>query len=228
VSDKESFLERWSRRKRGVCPDARQQPKAEIAAGGAQSEVPAAAPPSESQAPFDPASLPSIESIDAGSDIRAFLAAGVPADLTRAALRRAWSADPTVRDFIGLSENAWDFNASEGVPGFGSVTPENVRRLLAQAIGEPEPADPARAAGATPSAPEAPVPTSDSNPPAEPAAQQTDGHDASEEMQEYDATVDRRDAAPRGERNIAMQDKSGKQQSRRPLPRRSHGGALPE
>jgi hypothetical protein len=63
------------------------------------------------QSPFDTASLPPIPSISAGSDIRPFLSTGVPADLTRAALRRAWSVDATIRDFIGLSENSWDFNA---------------------------------------------------------------------------------------------------------------------
>jgi len=52
--------------------------------------------------------LPPIESIDAGSDIRCFLAPGVPVELTRAALRRAWVADPTIHDFIGLSEITWD------------------------------------------------------------------------------------------------------------------------
>src|SRR5215467_4614783 len=65
---------------------------------------------------LDPANLPPIESIGSGSDIRPFLAAGVPADLTRAALRRASSTDPAIRDFIGLSENSWDFDESDGVP----------------------------------------------------------------------------------------------------------------
>jgi hypothetical protein len=31
---------------------------------------------------------------------------------------RAVLADPAVRQFVGLSENAFDFNAPEGVPGF--------------------------------------------------------------------------------------------------------------
>jgi hypothetical protein len=64
--------------------------------------------------------------------------------LTRAALRRAWSADPTIREFIGLSENSWDFNATGGVPGFGSLTAENARRLLARVVGETEAIDSAR------------------------------------------------------------------------------------
>jgi len=226
MSDEESFVARWSRRKRGTDPNTRGQPKAGAADCGARSEAPAVAPPSKTQAPFDPASLPPIEAIDAGSDIRTFLAAGVPADLTRAALRRAWSADPGIRDFIGLSENAWDFNASDGVPGFGSVTPENVRRLLAQAMGESEPADPARD-GATSSARQAPLPTSDSSPPAEPAAEQTVGHGSGEEMQQY-AAADHRDAACRSETNAAMPNDSGKQESGQPLARRTHGGARPE
>jgi hypothetical protein len=56
------------------------------------------------------AALPPIESIGDKSDIRGFLAPGVPVELTRAALRHAWVADPTIHDFVGLSENSWDFN----------------------------------------------------------------------------------------------------------------------
>jgi hypothetical protein len=44
------------------------------------------------------------------------------------------SADPAIRDFIGLSENSWDFNVLGGVPGFGSLTAEEVRRLVAQVM----------------------------------------------------------------------------------------------
>jgi hypothetical protein len=90
------------------------------------------------QSPRDTASLPLIGSISAGSDIRPFLSASVPADVTRAALRRAWSVDPAIRDFIGLSENSWDFNAASGVPGFGSLTAEDARRLLARVMDEKE------------------------------------------------------------------------------------------
>ena len=64
---------------------------------------------------LDAVNMPSIGSIGAASDIRPFLASGVPEDLTRAALRRAWSADPAIRDFIGLSENSWDSNASSSL-----------------------------------------------------------------------------------------------------------------
>jgi hypothetical protein len=68
--------------------------------------------------------LPPIEAIDAGSDIRAFLAPGVPAELTRAALRRAWSADPAIRNFVGLSENSSELNALNGGSGFDGAAAE--------------------------------------------------------------------------------------------------------
>ncbi|AHY54822.1 hypothetical protein BJS_02218 [Bradyrhizobium japonicum SEMIA 5079] len=41
--------------------------------------------------------------------------------MTHAALRRAWSADPAIRDFVGLAENAWDFNDPTAMPGFGPL-----------------------------------------------------------------------------------------------------------
>jgi hypothetical protein len=95
-------------------------------------EVPDArktAPPTE----FDLASLPPIDSIGAGTDIRAFLQSGVPAELAKAALRRAWTADPAIRDFIGLAENQWDFTDPSAIPGFGPLqATENARAIGAQ------------------------------------------------------------------------------------------------
>ncbi len=131
MSDKEDFLTRWSRRKSEA---------AESHAAPAQtSEGPAEpagdqAPKDDAQPPFDPKSLPPVESIEAGTDITAFLRAGVPAELARAALRRAWAADPNIRDFIGLSENSWDF-ASGSIPGFGPLSPEDAGQLLARYSG---------------------------------------------------------------------------------------------
>ena len=162
----ETFLSRWSRRKReaNIPPpqgeggeDRRSEPgggpapsaervespphpdplpasgEREVArrAGGEEPHGPA---PQETE--FDPASLPPIESIDAGTDVSAFLRPGVPADLAQAALRRAWVTDPAIRDFVGLAENSWDFNAPGGVPGFGPLRAiDDVQRLAAQVIG---------------------------------------------------------------------------------------------
>ena len=86
--------------------------------------------------PFDLASLPPIESITGASDIRAFLAPGVPPELTRAALRRVWTADPAIRDFVGLAENAWDFNAPGAIAGFGSLEmTDELRREVMRMVG---------------------------------------------------------------------------------------------
>ncbi len=55
------------------------------------------------------------------SDIRAFLEKGVPVALTKAALRRAWTADPAIRDFMRIAENQWDFTDPTSIPGFGNA-----------------------------------------------------------------------------------------------------------
>ena len=80
---------------------------------------------------FDPAQLPALDSISAATDVRAFLAPGVPAELTRAALRRAWSADPAIRDFVGLADYDWDFNTPGAITGFEpfEMTEELHRRI---------------------------------------------------------------------------------------------------
>jgi hypothetical protein len=121
VTERENIIRRWARLK--------QLSKPERAADGAAET----AIPTQADAPFDLASLPSIESIAAGTDIIAFLRAEVPAELTRAALRRAWASDPAIRDFIGIAENQWDFNDPDAIPGFGPLTPmENAADALAQ------------------------------------------------------------------------------------------------
>lgn len=150
----QDFLQRWSRRKLGVAD-------AEGGAAAAREEVPqtaepqSSAPPAETSgeppAPFDLAKLPPIESIDAATDIRAFLAPGVPVELTRAALRRAWTSDPAIRDFVGMAENQWDFTKPETVPGFGSLPfSEEVRAMLSQLFGDSQQSGTSEAAGSAP------------------------------------------------------------------------------
>jgi hypothetical protein len=111
------FLARWARRK--------QEAKASAAPPepGVHDEVPSTPLPAvEENAPdFDLSSLPSIDQITSATDLTAFLRKGIPPELTRAALRRAWSADAAIRDFVGLAENAWDFNDSNAMPGFGPL-----------------------------------------------------------------------------------------------------------
>jgi len=97
----------------------------------------AAAPDSPASPAFDPASLPPLHSITAGTDIRSFLGSNVPLDLTKAALRRAWVTDPAIRDFIGIAESQWDFNDPTAMPGFGPLSAGDVAGLAG--LGKTEP-----------------------------------------------------------------------------------------
>jgi hypothetical protein len=127
----DKFLARWSRRKRAAAREAAPPAVAPDRGEISQNASPELAKPAP--APNTPPSLPPLDAIDGSTDIREFLAEGVPTALARAALRRAWSSDPAIRDFVGLAENAWDFNAPDHVPGFGAMSAEDVRRLLAHA-----------------------------------------------------------------------------------------------
>ena len=113
----DNFIRRWARLKRASdCAHETEAVSTKVEATTAQPQ--AEGVPDQ---PFDPASLPSLESIAADTDIGAFLQSGVPAELTRAALRRAWASDPAIRDFIGIAENQWDFNDPDAIPGFGPL-----------------------------------------------------------------------------------------------------------
>jgi hypothetical protein len=136
----EDFLSRWSRRKRGAeeaspapLPPAPvfDPPKGENTGSAVASEADAADE-------LDLSALPPLDSITSATDVTAFLRKGVPQSLTREALRRAWSADPAIRDFVGLAENAWDFNDPNAMHGFGPLdyTPEQVRELVAKIVGD--------------------------------------------------------------------------------------------
>src|SRR5262245_13818071 len=167
MNEPKDFLTRWSRRKRAAADSAQpgaQRAEAEATqAAAATGERPPADPlpasepgPGAREALVDLSKLPSLDSISAATDIRPFLAPGVPVELTRAALRHAWTRDPAIRDFVGLAENQWDFTTQGGAPGFGSLPDtEEVRRMLAKVIGdgEPEPARPESAGQADASEP---------------------------------------------------------------------------
>lgn len=142
MSEDDGFLARWSRRKRSAATRRRGSPTPQISADATETVATASPQREFGEPPNEPPVLPPIESLDAASDVTPFLAPGVPADLMRQALRKAWQSDPAIRDFIGLSENSWDFNAPDGVPGFGSLTEREVRRLIEGVIGNPASIDP--------------------------------------------------------------------------------------
>src|SRR5262245_36505487 len=147
----DTFIARWSRLKREAESEKRRAEKPSAEPGKEPPDTrpdrsAASLPPPSAEAAetheaaepaFDPATLPSIESIDAATDIRAFLQKGVPAELTKAALRRVWTTDPAIRDFIEIAENQWDFTDPSSIPGFGTLdaTGEGPR-LVTEAMGK--------------------------------------------------------------------------------------------
>lgn len=63
------------------------------------------------------------------------LAAGALLMSTALAFAQAQPADGAA---AGLAENAWNFNAPAGVPGFGPMRPDDdMAALLAHALGQP-------------------------------------------------------------------------------------------
>jgi len=143
MNNPDNFLDRWSRRKREAAEAAGESdpaPSPVQSRDAAFPDTPPKAQPAKPCVPaepaFDPSILPPLESIGAETDIRAFLAPGVPAELTRAALRLAWRADPKIRNFVGLAENAWDFNAPGAMPGFGPLEmTDELLRLVTKSLG---------------------------------------------------------------------------------------------
>lgn len=226
----EHFLARWSRLKRQdtARPDRpAEEPKREEPSGEPSAS---AAPQPPSEAP----DLPPIETIGPDTDVRAFLTRGVPAELTRAALRTAWAADPAIRDFVGLSENAWDFNAPETIPGFAGPLPAADSARLARLFDRAATAD-SEALGEGPSQADA-GPVSDARLSAaesEVAATATEAggaraeRDATPEGDAGDESVPQRLAATdvADATGGAVEDTPD---SGAPRARRAHGGAVPQ
>lgn len=155
--DREPFLKRWSRRKRqdtsqtaernpAAVDDAADKAKAPASqefairsTSGQNEALQRSAPAGSSQdetEPLDLASLPKPDELKPDSDIRAFLDRRVPEATRNAALKRIWTLDPTIRDFIEVAENQWDWNTPGGAPGYEPIEDaQTVARLLDHAVG---------------------------------------------------------------------------------------------
>jgi len=121
----EGLLRRWARRKQA----AKAQPAAQAPATA--SDAAPDAPQAEEPVPV----LPDLDTLDASSDYSAFLQRGVPAELQRMALQRAWSSDAAIAEFRGMAEYAWDFNA----PQYGQLWAVDDVAKLIQAVTAPPP-----------------------------------------------------------------------------------------
>ena len=214
MSEPKDFLSRWSERK--LNPETQKPPPAEKQAVPAGNE--SVTPPAPE---FDITTLPSLESITANSDIGAFLQRGVPAALRRAALRRAWSADPAIRDFVGLSENSWDFNAPDSIPGFGSIGSTDVQRLAARLFGDPGEEAPSQPPQTASGSNEFPVRKTQTAGLAE-ANRGDELPDASDNNTDRSGRIDGQND------HAAMQHQIRDEENDAPPAPRRHGGALPK
>jgi hypothetical protein len=243
MSDAENFVARWSRRKRhaakasdddpharaGFKPTPADMPAAEPASGEAASGVAVRVDPgsqesarNQSEQSFDVARLPPIESITALTDIRAFLAPGVPPELARAALRRAWTADPKIRDFVGLADYDWDFNDPGAMAGFGPLEmTDELRRQLTEMVGRA--IAPEQRREAVPAAVAAPGEIEKAvEPLAAPPAQAGVG---SEKSSRGNSVASRQSEGA----DVAVQNNEPtKPKHDQSVAKRTHGGALPE
>ena len=214
----EQFLARWSRRKQEAkAGQAEPAPDTAAEADGSASPDRAAAGPIASETELT--NLPPIESIDAATDIRAFLRKGIPQELSRAALRRAWSADPTIRDFVGLAENAWDFNDPNAMAGFGPLdysagqVDALVRRIFGDVVESAESISNALAEAANDAARSCPEEAGFVQPPG--PVEAIPGR----------PPLDEAVATELSSSSVAPQPEADSEET--PLPRRAHGGALP-
>jgi hypothetical protein len=229
MSDPDNFLSRWSRRKLEPSQErdetAAPEKAAEAQPSAVESQVPAPTQDQPQEPPFDPASLPPIESITAGTDIRDFLKPGVPLSLSRAALRRAWTSDPAIRDFIEIAENQWDFT-NDSIPGLGPLDPAEAQRLLARFIGLGK--DVAEtSAGPIESQPEPPQSTPPENAVATREPESERAVTAPAEGQAAPETAAVQTASQRNSENDAVQNKQGDEKLNYSAARHGHGRALP-
>lgn len=118
--------------------------------------------------------LPDLDALTRESDLTPFLRAGVPATLRNAALRRMWSIDPAIRDFVSEArEYAYDWNSPGGVPGLGPLLPsDDVQAMLRKILGGRPVETAAPEAGESPSLAEAAAPDPDVVPEAEPPTEE--------------------------------------------------------
>ena len=265
MNDPENFLTRWSRRKRSAADvsdrvegDQREQaapdaPPTERATGDATPPAPAARPGPVEPA-FDLSSLPPIETITAETDIRAFLAPGVPAELRLAALRRAWVADPKVRDFVGLNDYDFDFHTPGAIPGFGSLEmTDELRREAVRIVStwqsetEAMASPSASASPSTSASPSAAMPDhaeDKTTPPAQPEAATKEisatpdldvpaavaGSDAGQDQPapHQGEVITAEATTQRSKESVAAQQKHSPPEDLQTLARRNHGRALPK
>ncbi len=172
----EDFLSRWSRRKDA----ARRADRSTARSDEAATITPAARQPQADDpettrgaepalTPEEIAALPKIDELTPDSDIKGFLRRGVPEGLRKAALRKMWTLDPAIRDFVGHARDYdYDWNTPGGAPGHRPLAPgDDVAAMVRRILGRSNDAESSRTADAKP------VDSSERETPASPEGSET-------------------------------------------------------
>ncbi|KQQ27154.1 hypothetical protein ASF53_19855 [Methylobacterium sp. Leaf123] len=233
----DGFLSRWARRKeavrateRTVAPAHPDADEAEVnldteahTGEGSPAPQPVVLTGDEPEAGPDDllARLPSLDALTPETDLTAFLQAGVPTALRNAALRRMWSLDPAIRDFVSEArEYAYDWNTPGGVPGMGPLLPtDDVKAMLKRIVD-----------GVPVAAEEEPAPESQEAPTAssEDAAESADTALPEPETDPATASLPMPMPDMHAPVAVAAVDAPEVEQPTLPRPRlRRHGGAMP-
>ena len=234
--EKDNVFARWSRRKLSVgsteleaTDNENQSPDVGVEDAGAVPQAADQEPgPAQTEADEPAEPLPRIEDLTAESDLSAFLRKGVPMALKSAAMRKMWSLDPEIRDHVGLSEYAWDFNQPGSMAGFGPLdAKETVVGFLSKTIRAIETDAEETAANPEPSPAQPPADMPSEQPGATPSDNVADA-DAAVVSETVEPPASRTPAAGPGATGVA----GGGQASRSPRqagvsPRPRHGGAMP-
>lgn len=233
-STEENVFARWSRRKLSArspeVPAHDAAPPQETTA-----KAPAADPHDQGQAPDTRQSeanepLPRIEDLTAECDLSAFLRDGIPQALKSAAMRKMWSLDPGIRDYVGPAEYAWDFNKAGSMAGFGPVDPKNAVVDFLSKITPDLPPGEDEPIAAWPGLDPEPMRPGDHDiavPNPAPSAEASDSTAAI--LQGSDQTKIPVDThpAPRDETCAASAPSDAAERRQSPVPKSRHGGALP-
>ena len=222
MSGNDTFLGRWSRLKRAEVAAEKAPPAPEHdETAAAPGETPAEPPSEQVVATVAPEDLPKVEDLTAESDISAFLKKGVPKALKAAALRRAWSLDPAIRDYVGPQEYAWDFNDPGAMHGFGGGSSlDELGRAVRSMRGSED------AAGAAPPTP-SPSAADAASAPTEPAGDVA-ADPVTEPASERPArTAEAGDASPQASERTETKTPPTPDAEAKPASGRRHGGAIP-
>lgn len=165
----ESFLSRWSRRKKSE-PDSREREDRRVqeesaAAGGAA--VPAAVAPEAAPPQAVPGDLPGIDSLTPDSDFSRFMRPDVPLASRNAAMKKLF-ADPHFNVMDGLDTYIDDYTVADPIPVamLRELAQSQMLRLFdGEDEARPDAADRASAqAPAVPAGEETHLPAGDANP----------------------------------------------------------------